>query len=274
MKTLFGFATVIAVAIVVNPARAALISVNNTTTSTTILADDGYEDDTAGTFPNPPTTGSYGTTAGTSPTNYSVLTGGSPGPYDGGNYLKINRVAGGAENTARLDAAFSTAPATGETIKAAFAFFYQSNGANTSSVAIRVLTAAGAGTAASNANTRFTIIAEPDYGTANWYVINGISGAVTNTTLAATPGQWQTIGIEYTVGSTDLTLTANGVSQTLTGAANNTQGVNRIRFNTGASNTTYYVDAVPEPTGLLLAGISTALGLGSIVCRRRRKAQA
>jgi len=182
--------------------------------------------------------------AGSYPTNYSVVNTATPGPYDGSQYLYMHRDTGGAENTARLDAVFSSTPTLGDTIKATFAFLYEST--TVSSVAIRLMSAGGTG---SNTNTRAVLISESDFGETHWYSVAGINGTRTDTSLPLTPGTWQTIGIEYTTGSTDLKLTVNGVTETLVGATN-AGNFNRIRFTTAHDNSTFYLDAIPiGPSG-------------------------
>src|SRR4029079_15961010 len=126
---------------------------------------------------------------------YAVVNAASPGPYDGSQYLYMHRATGGAENTARVADVFTSSPATGDTIKATFAFLYESTTA--SSAEIRLMSGSGNAT---TSNTRATLLSESDYGETSWYAISGISGTRTNTPLPLTPGTWQTIGIEYTTG--------------------------------------------------------------------------
>jgi len=74
-----------------------------------------------------------------------------------------------------------------------------------------------------------------------FFTLDGNYAGEVDSSLPVTPGTWQTIKIEYTSGSADLTLTVNGSSETLVGAV--TPGtVDRIRFQTGNNNSTYYLD--------------------------------
>jgi hypothetical protein len=257
MKTLRILAAVI-VAGIVCPVRAGTISVTNTTTNTVVFSDDGLEDDTVGTNPNAPTIGSWVPLPQTT-TGASVSNAASPGPYDGANYLTMNRASGAFPNTCDESAVFSTPVPIGETMHAGFAFQYQATGASSAEIHLY-----------SGSTRRVIILAEADYaGFPNFYTLNGSGGGQVNSTLAIRPGQWQTIGIDYTSGSSDLTLTVDGTSQVLVGAVTG-GAVDRIRFNTGASNTTYYIDAVPipEPTSLLIAGLGLVFGLGGVTHRQ------
>jgi hypothetical protein len=259
MKTLRILAAVI-VAGIVGPVRAGTISVTNTTTNTVVFSDEGFEDDTVATSPNAPTVGSWVPLPQTT-TGASVSNAASPGPYDGANYLTMNRVSGAFPNTADESAVFSAPVPVGETMHASFAFQYQATGA--SSVEFNLY---------SGSTRRVIILAEADYaGFPNYYAVSGSGSATVTSNLAIKPGQWQTIGIDYTAGSSDLTLTVDGTSQVLTGAVTG-GAVDRIRFNTGASNTTYYIDAVPvpEPTSLLIAGLGLVFGLGGVTHGHRK----
>jgi hypothetical protein len=195
--------------------------------------DDGFEDDTVGANPNAPTFGSW-VKASQTTTGATIVNSMTPGPFAGTNYLKLQRTTG-AETTARIEASFETIP-IGDTIRATFAYRYESTGS--SSTAIRLMS----GTA-----QRTVIIGEPDYSVPNFYTLNGTNSGQVNSSLAVTPGAWQTIGIQYTSGSSDLNLTVNGVSETLVGAV--TGGtIDRIRFSTASTATTYYIDGVDSLT--------------------------
>ncbi len=81
------------------------------------------------------------------------------------------------------------------------------------------------------------------------------------------PGQWQRLMIEYELGSTDLTVTLDGTSETI-----NNIGSGGISAAThldirGANQQFFYLDAVPEPGTLSLL----ALG-GLMILRRSRRA--
>jgi hypothetical protein len=193
----------------------------------------GFEEDTAGANPASPVIGSWNkpsqTTAGA-----IVVNDVPPGPFAGTNYLRIQRTSGSV-NTAQLEAVFGTV-ALGNTLNARFAFRYESTGS--SSASLRLM---------SGTIQRAAVIAEPDYSVPYFYTFNGANAGQVNSSLAVTPGTWQTIGIQYTSGSPDLTLTVNGIAETLSGAV--TGGtVDRIRFNTASVGTTYYLDGVDSLT--------------------------
>jgi hypothetical protein len=202
---------------------------NTTSASPALFLDDGLEDDAAGANPNAPTAGSWvrpsQTTRGATVINYVT-----PGSFSGTNCLRIQRTTG-QPNTAQIEASFGTIP-IGNTLHVMFAFRYESTG--TSSTIFRLM---------SGTTQRAAIVGEPDYSVPNFYTLNGANAARVNSSLAVTPGAWQTIGIQYTSGSSDLTLTVNGASEPLVGAV--TGGtVDRIRFDTASQGTTYYLDAV------------------------------
>src|SRR5690348_4607182 len=147
MKNLALVAALMAIAAISHPAQAGLISVTNTTTATTIFSDDGFEDDTVGNNANAPAAGTWsGTGVGVITANAAA-----PGPYDGANYLKVNRT--GNQATGATDAAFSAAVATGETLRATFAYQYGST-AGKSSSSFRLM---------SGTSVRSNIVGEPDF---------------------------------------------------------------------------------------------------------------
>jgi hypothetical protein len=228
-----GIALVIAAG-TINPAFAG-IKVVNTTTNATIFSDNGFEDDTVGNNPDAPAIGTW-TTPASSATGSNVVNDAAPGPYDGLNYLKIMSATSSA-TSAQSDATFISALAEGETMKASFAFQYESTG--TSSAAFRLL---------SGSSVRCIIIAEPDYSVPDFYVFAGSTTSAPQvfSSLPVNTGHWQTIDIEYTYGSSDLTLTVDGVSETLASAMRSgTTTLDGIRFNHASIGTTYYVDGLP-----------------------------
>jgi PEP-CTERM motif len=254
MKCTWPLAAITLLLCVASPAYTGQLKVDNTTTLTTLFSDDGFEDDTVGMNPNAPTTGTWVKPAQTT-SGALVIDDATPGPYDGNNYLRIAR--NGQPNTAQMDAAFDQALTTGDTMNVVFAFLYESTGSSSVNFQLRSGTTLVGG-----------IYAEPDFSAPNFYTLDGALSNQVNSSLAVTPGTWQTIGIQYTAGSSDLTLTVNGVSELLAGAVTGGD-VNSIRFTTAAGGTAYYLDAVsavPEPSSWTL----TAVGLVSLfLCRRR-----
>jgi hypothetical protein len=208
---------------------------------TTLFLDNGFEDDTAGAALNAPSIGTWTiaaqTTDGVAIVTNDVVAGpfsATNAPYAGTNFLRIHRSDGG-QNSARIDAVFNPI-AFGNSITATFSFFYESTG--DSSPAIRLMY----GTQA-----RVLILAESDlardpyFAPTNFYTLDGNLLNPVYSSLPITPGAWQTIKIDYTAGSTNLTLTVNGTTETLIGSV--TGGVvDRIRFDSGNTNTLYYID--------------------------------
>jgi hypothetical protein len=228
------------IAAAANKSALAAITVKNITANTTIFSDDGFEDDTVGNHPNAPTAGTWNTPA-TTTTGSSVVNDAAPGAYDGVNYLKIDNGPNSAANTAQSDAIFTAPIATGETLKASFAFEYVSTGS--SSAAFRLMDASN--------SVRAIVIAEPDYNVANYYVIAGSTSSAPKvfSSLPVNTGHWQTIDIQYTYGSSDLTLTVDGTSETLASAIRSgTTALGGIRFNHASTGTIYYLDGLPTPT--------------------------
>jgi hypothetical protein len=206
---------------------------------TNLFLDDGFEDDTVGAAPNAPTNGSWTGIAGV-----TVINDLTPGPFNGTNYLRIQRNTGGPA-TAQIYAEFPTV-IIGNTLTATFALLYETNG-TTTSAAIQLF---------SGVTQRAIVYAEPYYGFTNFYSINDSAEQI-QSSLAITPGAWQTIKIEYTCGSTNLTLTVNGTSETLTNAV--TPGVvDRIRFGTGSTNSIYYIDDEIKVVGPTNPPVNTA----------------
>jgi PEP-CTERM motif len=226
MRIRWILAAVTLLATVSSPAWA--IVVTNSTTASTLFADNGFEDDTVGTNPNAPFIGTWIKPVETT-TGATVINDVAPGSYLGSNYLRIAR--NGAPNTAQMDAIFDQALTTGDTMNVEFAFLYESTGSSSVNFQLRSGTSLVGG-----------IYAEPDFAAPNFYSLDGNLSGEVDSSLAVTPGTWQTIGIQYTAGSSDMTLTVNGVSELLAGAV--TAGdVDRIRFTTAAGGTTYYLDA-------------------------------
>jgi hypothetical protein len=258
MKKSLLFAVVIVLIGSANLVQAGFITVKNLSTNTMIFQDDGFESISPGSVvPNGPTTvGSWSHPSQTTATGAGVSNAASPGPFDGLNYLKMNRT--GASNTSRLEAIFSSIPSVGDTIRVEFAFQYEA-----SSAAIALM---------SGATQRTAIIAEPDFSAPNFYLQDDDASLKTPTSFPVTTGQWQTIAFDYTIGDTlsDMTLTVNGNSQVLAGSG--TGGtIDRLRFNGAAGSAIFYIDAIPEPASVILIGIGSLLGLcGRIRSRDRR----
>ena len=98
-------------------------------------------------------------------------------------------------------------------------------------------------------SVRCIIIAEPDYFVSDFYVFAGgnTQAAQVFSSLPVNTGHWQTIDIEYTYGSSDLTLVVDGVSETLASAIRpGITSLSGIRFNHASIGTTYYIDGLPS----------------------------
>lgn len=118
-----------------------------------------------------------------------------------------------------------------------------------------------------------------------WHTVHAIfrEGLVTSgpsyqndtpTGLTHTFGQWQHYAVEYTLGSTEITLYAGSDSATtdrfLFGAATSLASVNGFMFRTGSTTSAGYIDnvvvtIVPEPAA---AGLMTLM-FGGLWSRRR-----
>src|SRR5262249_48287732 len=160
-----------------------------------------------------------------------VLDAASPGPKQGTKYLEIKRTGG--QNTGRAEATF-TPLADGETLSATFAFQYVSNGFSSA--------AFGLFTGPNNSNARVTVFAEPDFAAPNFYTDRGSAfDHHIDTSLPVSAGHWQTIGIQYTQGSTDLKLTVDGTTEVLTDAVLVNGAIDRIRFGTANDGTDYFL---------------------------------
>ena len=100
-----------------------------------------------------------------------------------------------------------------------------------------------------------------------FYNENGYVGAAVSAdgfrTLLWVNGDWNIFEVDYVVGSTDLTVTLNGLSETKTVAAYT--DIAEIRFQMAGNPGYYLIDAVPEPATMLIL----ALGAGLSLLRRR-----
>lgn len=100
-----------------------------------------------------------------------------------------------------------------------------------------------------------------------FYNENGYVGAAVAgdgfKTLFWVNDDWNIFEVDYVVGSTDLTVTLNGLSETKTVAAYT--DIAEIRFQMAGNPGYYLIDAVPEPATMLIL----ALGAGLSLLRRR-----
>lgn len=99
----------------------------------------------------------------------------------------------------------------------------------------------------------------------NMKIWDDFTGGSSLSTLTPLVSQWQRLTIAYELGTTDLTVTLDGVSQTINGIGSG--GISNathldIR---GGNQHFFYLDAVPEP------GTLSLLALGGLMFLRRRR---
>ncbi len=85
--------------------------------------------------------------------------------------------------------------------------------------------------------------------------------------LAYTSDTWQRWAVDYVVGANTYDLTIDGIRQTGLAVKDSAGAAGTVRFGSSAG-VEYFVDAVPEPSALVLI----VMGLfGLAVCRRRKR---
>lgn len=226
-----------------------------------------------GSLSTPPV-GTYSPSA-TGTSSINVVTGAAATPnsptgaYSGSNYLAVNR---GASNNAFLSFLFTRAiDLATESFTIEYAFWGSGGTGNTAGdpshfgVVSGNVTTATTGTA--NVLTGWRYNAASITGTHFGQYTPAASDTVP--TLPYNQNGWNTLLYTWTAGSTTGgTLTLNGQSATLTARTTNPppSTVDRFFVNPGVASSTIWVDAVPEPSSLSLAGIAAAAML-----RRRRR---
>jgi len=83
--------------------------------------------------------------------------------------------------------------------------------------------------------------------------------------LTLARNQWQKFEVDYTTGSSNITLSIDGNSHTYAMTAARESYVSVISFGGGDAGTAYYIDAIPEPATAALMGL---VGLMAISRRR------
>jgi hypothetical protein len=249
------------VAGITNLANATLIT--NTTTSTIVFSDT-YENQTPGSqlisaniTPGP---GTYSS----APTGIRATNAASPGPYQGMNYIAIDRQNGAVSGSnTRLNMALSTAIAVGDTMRVSLAYqldsgYFQAQFLNGSTII-------------------FGLFASPDDQSGKWQTFSTATGfdKVAGTLTVGNYDEWHLLEIQYTAGSTSVTVTRDGQSEIIADITNSSTAnrtIPTLRYTgDGGSTTHFYVDAVPEPHSLILIGIGV-LSIG-LVARCRAKQQ-
>ena len=171
--------------------------------------------------------------------------GGGPGAFEGEEYCQY--LSSGSLKYG--DATF--AEQTSGTIKLDLALYTQSRSDSRYSFYIWLMDA--------NDNVAYRLSND-----ANWLIDNAGAGAFTSLGTWVRD-RWNVVGVDYTLGSNEVTFRMNGLSQTKT-TANSISSATKIRFKTGNAPQTYYFDAVPEPATML----ALALGAGLALLRRSR----
>ena len=198
------------------------IQVDNLTTGTTVFLDDGFEDDTAGGAQNAPTIGSYNAA------NTLVTSAAGPGAYDGVNY---------SDNTGigNFEILFSTPVTTGQTFRITFALYLSSDYVD-NNTRCRVI----------DGNFEFGLIDHYRGVTTGWDQAGPFPG-YTATSAVFVRDTWQYISMEATLGSPDILVTIDGVSELFTNALNaSVTQCTGIRFTgSGAGSDRWHLDAAP-----------------------------
>ena len=253
MRTSFFLGAVAVMACMAVQARAAFIT--NVSTGTAVFADD-YENQTVGTKPttanmNPGVAGSSDTwTIGTAASGGSNNVANSdPLAYQGNNYLKL--VATSGNGASRSATAKFAALNTGETVEMSYAYYVAAGGTSTFLL---------------QSSAPATIFNMQPTGTGGAYEFYDNAGSL-NATATLTGGvadTWHTALIRYTQGTRDLSLTIDGVQETVVNAVSATDAARLpaqvvLRANTGS---TVGWDAVPEPSVCVLGCIGVVILAG------------
>ena len=233
-------------------ASAQAVTVRNTTLGTTLFNSSGFENDTVGTAPSQSSPGNW--TSGIPPYD-EVMTGGSPGAFEGDNYLSTLRT----NSSGNPQAVFANQTVLGDNIHVEYMLYMPVAGHDASVIL-------NGGTQYWRGLSRM----------ATWDNAGNFAhydGSGYNWTMDAYPlDQWFKAEIDYTIGSSTYQVTLDGTamppSTALDGIGTPGGGdfaATSVGHN-GSDPDHFYLDAVPEPTSLLLLACG---GLGLIAQRRR-----
>jgi len=205
----------------------------NVSNAAIVFQDDGFEDDVAGAVPGAPAIGGWALNQGIPATGSFVLVNdaASPGPANGTKYLSLVRTLTATSEPLPDIRAILSSPLTSGTIHFDFDFHYQSTGTSSVGFAIR-----------DGGSSRLNIFAEPNFAEPNYYAFNSNFTARSNTTLPVALTSWDRIGIDYTAGSADLTLTVNGASQVLAGIVTPSNHIDNLYIFTASKGTSFSID--------------------------------
>jgi len=241
-KSVIVLSCLLAFLLVATPGAQA-VKVENVTAGTTIFDSGGFEGETAGVAPSAPVAGFYQN----NPFGI-VRDGATPGAYEGSNYNQLG-------SPGLAETYFGAVPA-GEAIRISYALNIGVNPGDTPEFRMRLT-----GGAAGNSEVAIIDMQPTTGGTRVWSTTTGYPSGVHSEPI--NNFQWFEVIMDHVVGSADLTLSVNGVSELMTGVVKNTTSLERIRWDNIQPG---YVDSIPEPISMAL------LGLGGLMTLRRRRA--
>ncbi len=235
---------VAAVTVVGSSAQAVLV-----TNGAATVFDHNFEADTVGAYPPAPLWDAI--TPPLDPGDVLMVTdSATPGAYEGSNYLQLTRYS-----KALVAAVFDSQ--TSGVVSMTAAIYVADDPSITGS-----FSEYGSIAFYNAESSTFGpgIIFDPNNGS----IKAGAGWATTGVSFI--PDAWNEVQIDYIPNATTMTLTVNGVSS-VENIATAVSSVGSIRFGTGPSGSgaTMYVDAVPEPTTMLL------LGFGGVATMYRRR---
>ena len=217
------------------------IQIQNLTQGTTLFDSGGFEGETTGANPSAPLKG----TIPNNPLGFvrDNATTPAPGAFEG---TKYNEFGLGSQ----AETFFDDVPA-GEVIRISWAQHIN----DTPEFRMRLT-----GGAVGNFEASILDFQPTTGGVRGWSTQTGYP-TYTGTLATVQGDQWQTVVIEHEVGTNDVTLTLDGVSELFPGVVATTTSLERIRWDNTQSA---YVDSIPEPASLAM------IGLGGLLALRRR----